>query len=169
MQKMAFTIAVLVVATAVISLRGNGKEQRQASNFAEISVNRSLHVPWKSGTEFVMQWNDACKKLLFDGYPICHAKPKVHDVWCGGGRVQIVEAVDVVVSSVPASDRPDEYSFDSQCIGGLAASCAPARHDGLIHFGMEWNAAEDRSVPDNIEPDVPELSWVLIAVDCFAR
>ena len=53
MQRTAFTIAVLVVAIAVVSLCGmpcgNGKEGRQASSGSEISLKFSPDVVWESG------------------------------------------------------------------------------------------------------------------------
>jgi len=115
MQRIPFAIAMFAVAITITSFCatpwGNCKQPLAAGNYAEISLNRPFRVPWEDGTTFVMHWNDACKKFLFDGYPICHAKPKVYDGWHGSARVRIIDPVDLV-SSAPASEHPDEYSFD---------------------------------------------------------
>jgi hypothetical protein len=100
-----------------------------------------------------MQWNDVCKKLLFEGYPICHAKPVGYDRWCGSGRVRITNPVGLI-SSTPAPDRPDEYSFDVQNIGGFV-SCGPAEPHGGIEFGMKWSVVEDRFVFHELTPPPP--------------
>ena len=77
MKRISFAIAVFVVTLlAVVSLCGmHCDERRQESKQprrkrAESASNRSSQVSWESGIKFVMQWDDASKKLLFDGYPI---------------------------------------------------------------------------------------------------
>jgi hypothetical protein len=149
MQRTAFAIAAIAVAIAFVSLCGmhwdNCKEQQHAGNCTGMSLNCSPRGPWDSGMTFVMQWNDACKKLVFEGRPICHAKPAVRYGYCGGGRVEIVDPAPLI-SPALAADHPDEYSFDVQNIGNLDGLSDSTVHDGQIRYGMEWNDGRDAFV-----------------------
>jgi hypothetical protein len=156
MKKIPFAIAVLVVAIAITSLcrvnAGNNKEEKQVVKSAEISLNRTLRAPWESGITFAMQWNDACKKLLFDGYPMCHEDPVVYVCWRGGGRMTITDGPRLTCST-PAPEHPDEYSFHVDNIGGLAASSDSITQDGLVHYTLEWSEAKGAFVfPEQRNP-----------------
>ena len=147
MQRIPFVIAVLAVVVVVASLcktpSGNCDAAEQPGSSAEIGLNRSLHAPWDDGPAFAMQWNDTCKKLLFDGFPVCHAKPVVHYGYSGGGRVGFVDPAPLI-SSTPAASHPDEYSFDVGDVGSLAISAAASKHDGQTRYGMEWSDVENK-------------------------
>jgi hypothetical protein len=169
MQRIPFAMAMFAVAFAVVSLCGmqdsNSKQGRQAGKWAEISLNRSLQVSWDGGTTFAMQWNDACKKLIFDGYPICHATPVVYDCWRGGGRVRISDPVELV-SSRPAPNRPDEYSFDVQNIAGHVATSDSTDQDGRIHYGIEWDDSAECFLIDGRErPANPDIFIIFVSND----
>jgi hypothetical protein len=177
MQRIPFALAALVVAALIVSLcgmnRGDSEKEQRASNWAEIKLNRSLQGPWESGTAFVMQWNDACKKLLFDGYPICHEEQAVYDTWhgscCGTIRGFSFRGAPLT-SSMLAPEHPDEYSFDVQNIGNYVATCDSTEHDSRVHYGMEWNDLKNAFVFRKIEPIcAPTLPSILITIDCFDR
>ena len=125
MQKTAFTIAVLVVAIAVVSLRGlkRGKEPRRAAQNAEISLKCSPDIAWETGTKFHMQWNDATKKMVFDG-------PFGWNVigfsWC----------------QVRSLQRNAEFNFDVGNAFERAVASDSDKSDGRIHYGMEWGHTE---------------------------
>jgi hypothetical protein len=137
MQRTPFAIAVFVVAIVMISFcrvhRSNCEEERQAGNWTEISLNRSLQVPRESGTTFVMQWNDACKKLIFDGHPLSH------------GCRPVASRPDVCIADPiqPPLDKKDQYSFDAGSFGVPADSTPSRNQDGRLRFAIEWSESRN--------------------------
>lgn len=135
MQKTAFTIAVLVVAIAVVSLYGNGKGERQARNGAEISLKFSPDVAWDSGIRFAMHWCDARKKLVFESPRVTFACE-----WCGSGRMMFrVESPD---GGLPLLTGKNEYSFD---VGNVLESCTASdsgAQDGRVRYTLHWDDAK---------------------------
>jgi hypothetical protein len=123
------------VAALALQLADCGGPQRKTercnANVVPLRLSDS-----NTGVEFVMQWDDASKKLLFDGQAICHDKPKRFPFNSG----YITDVSDVV----PAPKRPDQYSFDVGTIGDLGVSSNSMKQDGRLHYGIQWDDSKER-------------------------
>jgi hypothetical protein len=150
MQRTAFTIAVLVVAFAVVSLCGmpcgNSKERRQAGTSAEINLKFSPDMAWENGIKFAMRWCDAEKKLVFESPRVTSAL-----VWCGSGRAGfLVESPD---GGLPLLHGKNEYNFDA---GSVLESCTASdsgTQDGRVRYTLRWDEAKQAFVFPNLQYD----------------
>ena len=142
MQKTAFTIAVLVAVSTVVSLCSNGGTQRRGSGDTE-SLRLSADVAWDNGVRFTMRWDDARKKMLFD----CQ---KVD-----------AEAVDSFRPRICFGSPRAEYDFDAGNIGIPGDPPDLTRHDNRIHYGMEWAHAETEAASSRTDPFVVTQDMIL--------
>ena len=145
------TLAIAVVATTLatdllVAVRyGDCKEEQNAEKCAALSSSLfSSQVSSDTETKFVMQWDDASKKLLFDGQAISHdTRAPIYDRFSGGTirgfRFRDASSIDLA----PATDRPDEYSLDVGIIGNLASLSDSIKRDGRLHYHVQWDDSKN--------------------------
>jgi hypothetical protein len=149
MQRTAFTIAVLVLASTIVSVcqisRGNGVE---ANNRTKISLRFSPEVAWDARTRFAMHWDDARKKMLFD------CEKETTETWYSGG------------ARIGFGSPRTEYDFDVGNVFAVANAGSASdpsdlsRQDGRIHYGMEWGSGEKRPASSSVQLFVgQEVLW----------
>jgi hypothetical protein len=122
-------LASLIAASFCCMRSGDCGEKRNACQWPHVSLKCSPQVAWDDGVTFVMQWNDACKKMVFDGHPLSH----------GCRHVASCRYVCIADPVEPPLDKKDQYSFDAGSVGVPADSTASSNQDGRLHFVIEWS------------------------------
>lgn len=141
MQKVAFMIALVVLATAAAILCGihgsNPEAERQGGDFAGAGLKLSAPVAWDSGTEFWMHWNDVTKKLVFDGpFCRCAGSPRRDGLW-------------------HFESHPQEFSFDAGDAFEFDTPSDPSRQDNRVHYPLRWDDTKNSFVFEG-RPIAPE-------------
>jgi hypothetical protein len=159
---------------------GNCSRAKQGRVGAEFGLNfSSSSVAWNTSIawpKFAMQWDDARKKLVFDGRPVSHGKVPVDCIY--GMRISNDDLTDEA-----APDCPDEYSFDvagpfgavhlmpRDCTGDLVRESG-AEHD--IRFSLHWNedkgtfVIEESGIP-NIRPGHCQVDYSIATGSAVRR
>ena len=152
-------LAVAVVVASLVAVfflgvgLGNCDEERHGDRPAEFGLTfSSSHVSSDTSTKYVMQWDDTSKKLLFDGQAISHAA-KTFVTINGYQRFR-------VETSAPAPDHADEYSFDVESIGNPGISLDSGKHDGQLHYHIQWDESKRRFLFYEPFPEKPRLELV---------
>jgi hypothetical protein len=109
-------------------------------------VNASDPTNQDSGTSCTVESNDGYKKPGFDGHLICHTRPRIQYVWCGSGRIALVNPLGAIVP--PLTDRPDEFGFKIVSNGSRDASSNAREYDGQLHYAMKWDGTRKKLVFD---------------------
>ena len=149
----AFVAASLaVVLFSGIALGRNGRVRIEKKIDEGRMSLLSPQISWEEETKYVMQWDDASKKLLFDGQAISHeTKAPIYDRFSGGTirgfRFRGASSIDLA----PAPDHPDQYSFDVGTIGNFGGLSKSSKHDGQLHYHVEWDDAKECCVFEELE------------------
>jgi hypothetical protein len=165
MKRASREIAIVATLLMTVLLSGmalvrNGHIRTEQKD-AEPSMN--LLLPQSSSepeTKYVMQWDDASKKLLFDGQAVSHAAP----------TSVIVNHTRFLIEKVaPAPDRPDQYSFDIGIVGNFASPSDSSKYDGQLHYGMQWEDAKERFVFGEPAPEQVAAERFMFNTGCGWR
>jgi hypothetical protein len=82
--------------------------------------------------KFIMQWDNARKKLVFNDKSISHEWKNVGNAW------------NCKKYAVEYSAAPAEYSFDWESIRDSRASLNLGKIDGQLHYYIEWDESNKR-------------------------
>jgi hypothetical protein len=163
---------LLSTAAAVVLLAGGtffalqfancGKQQQELER-SEANVAPSRLSDSYAGIEYEMQWNQASRKLLFDGMAIHHETEQEKAAREGLNRMSWRPRFAREMMLVPPPKHPDEYSFDAGTIGDLGRSSQAGRYDGQLHYHIEWDDAKNRCVFKELEaPRTEENSQLFV-------
>jgi hypothetical protein len=149
------TTSLLAVLFSGMALGRDGRDKLERESIAPSLNHFSPQATWEVEIKYVVQWDDASKKLLIDGQAISHETNKPTYDHSAGGSVRGFRfrgAVDLT----PASDHPDQYSFDVGTIGNFVGSVESNQHDGLLHYYVHWDDSKKCFVFDESVIPKPE-------------
>jgi hypothetical protein len=145
--------SLLTTSAAVVLLAGgaffalqlaNCGEQRPKIEHSKIDIVPSRLSDSDLHLDFAMQWDDASKKLLFDGMAIQHGAEKpAYNRFNGNGTIRGF-CFRREMSLAPPPKRPDEYSFDAGTIGDFRVERDRSVHNGRVCFCVEWDDSKER-------------------------
>lgn len=131
--------AILLIALAIFAVnlaQGAEKPAKKAQPAKSEVVPSRLTDSWDQ-IEYTIQWNDACKRLLFDGQAICHDTPKGRLI---NGRAWVSDVRDFV----PAPTQPDKYSLHVELILEPRPATDATAAKGRLNFDIQWDEAKGR-------------------------
>jgi hypothetical protein len=135
---LAIAVSAALIAGVAFSavLPGDCGERRRSVERSKAEVVPSRLNDSDATIDFAMQWDNASKKLLFDGQAVCHDKPTGFKL--NGCNITVEKQF------VTPPTRPDEYSFDAAAIGGFNIVRDPSVHNGRVCFCVEWDEWQER-------------------------
>jgi hypothetical protein len=152
MNKNCFAIAVSAALIAGVAfsavLPGDCGERRGNAERSKAEVVPSRLSDSDATIDFVMQWDNASKKLLFDGQAVCHDKPT-------GFKLNGCN-ITLEMQFVPPPKCPDEYSLDAGASGDFNIVRDPSVHNGRVCFCIEWDDSRERFSIRNASPQPKE-------------
>lgn len=147
-------VMLLIALTAfAVELANGGEKQNKKPRLPKTEIVPSRLSDSSEQIEYMMQWNDARKRLLFDGKAIRHDDPtycldNLRGYNYRGSMARLCE-----FTSAPT--QPDPYSFHVDKIGELGNPAETKRHYGRIDFHLQWDEAANRFVAVEPEPELP--------------
>jgi hypothetical protein len=108
---------------------------------------------WNGDSQYIMQWDETKKKLVFNGRAIPHA--------CGATTITTVRGTVCGLTKF-SGDMKDEYSFDvpsAEEIRGDHVADRSAGQNGAILFDIQWNQEKQRFLINGLTVD--DRNWIV--------
>jgi hypothetical protein len=145
MKTTALVVTILATSLVAVLLSGlalgrNGRTRAEQRD-AELSPRLlSPQISWETETKYVMQWDERCRMLLFDGLL---AAPRFRR--CAGYHMTVTD-----VSYSPPS-APDDHSLDAGTVGKLVDLSESNKSDGRLHYHVQWDDSKKCCVFEELE------------------
>jgi hypothetical protein len=131
---------------AVFALQqANCGEKRAKTERSKADVVPSRLSDSDAGLEYVMQWDDASKKLLFEGQAIHHDTEREMLAFERLNKSRHIN-IGREMRLVPPPKRPDQYSFDVGTIGEIGNPTKATMQNGRLDFHIQWDESTERFI-----------------------
>jgi hypothetical protein len=110
---------------------------------------------WNGDPQFIMQWDDTKKKLVFNGCAIPHA--------CGAMKITTARKTVCGLTKF-SGDTKDEYSFETPSTEELCGDRAADRsvgQDGNMRYAIEWDEEGGRYLINGLPIEYPRLVFAI--------
>ena len=168
MKRTFLAVAVVLASLAAVFCLGidggSCQEEQPCAKRFELAMNfPSPQVSWDSESKYVMTWDEASKKLLFNDRAISH-----------GTVTRVCMRFNGVNITNPADDgatpsHPDEYSFDVGTIGDPGVSSDSNKEDGRLCYSIRWDDSKETFTYHEPRPGpIPEVQLSFTRDECVS-